>query len=124
MTGGLDSACNKDSNNDQATGLVLPDHHRERDADSNRSRSCWVALVASKEEVMIVAEMIEWLKTQDQSATVYVVSHSGCIGYYDQGGTAQTVVFDPTRHAEHTDYSHLSRDGQPATELLLGVFEG
>ena len=49
---------------------------------------------------MTVAEMIEWLKTQDQAATVYVVSHSGCIGYYDQGGTAQTVVFDPTRHAE------------------------
>lgn len=70
---------------------------------------------------MTVADLIEWLKTQDQSATVYVVSHSGCIGYYDQGGTAQTVVFDPTRHAEHTD---LSRDGQPATELLLGVFEG
>jgi len=83
-----------------------------------------VALVAMEEEVMTVAELITWLKTQDQAATVYVVSHSAGIGYYDQGGTAQTVVFDPTRHAEHTDYSHLSRDGQPATELLLGVFEG
>lgn len=84
-----------------------------------------MALVASEEgEVMTVADLITWLKTQDQAATVYVVSHSGCIGYYDQGGTAQTVVFDPARHAEHTDYSHLSRDGQSATELLLGVFEG
>lgn len=90
-----------------------------------RGRSRWVALVASEEEeVMTVAELTEWLKTQDQGATVYVVSHSSGGGYYDQGGTAQTVVFDPTRHAEHTDYSHLSRDGQPATELLLGVFEG
>jgi hypothetical protein len=113
-----------EGDNDRTAGLVLPDHHRERDADSNRSRSRWVALVASKEEVMTVADLIEWLKTQDQAATVYVVSHSACIGYYDQGGTAQTVVFDPARHAEHTYYSHLSRDGQPATELLLGVFEG
>jgi hypothetical protein len=73
---------------------------------------------------MTVADLIEWLKTQDQAATVIVVSHRGCIGYYDQGGITYTVVFDPTRHAEHTDYSHLSRDGQSATELLLGVFEG
>ena len=74
--------------------------------------------------MMTVAEMIEWLKTQDQSAVVYVIFHKTGSGYYDQGGTAKTVAFDPVRHSEHTDYSHLTRDGQPATELLLGVFEG
>lgn len=110
--------------NDRLAELVLSDDCRERDIDMARGRSRWVALVAMEEEVMTVAELITWLKTQDQAATVYVVSHSRCIGYYDQGGTAQTVVFDPARHAEHTDYSHLSRNGQPATELLLGVFEG
>ena len=42
-----------EGNNDRAAGLGIPEHHRERDADSNRSRSRWVALVASKEgEVM------------------------------------------------------------------------
>jgi len=115
---------NSGGNNDRLVGLVLPDDCRERDAALHRSRSRWVALVAMEEEVMTVAELITWLKTQDQAATVYVVSHSAGIGYYDQGGTAQTVVFDPTRHAEHTDSSHLSRDGQPVTQLLLGVFEG
>jgi hypothetical protein len=79
-------------------------------------------------EVMTVAELITWLKTQDQAATVYVVSHKRGILQdllgWNEPGTVQTVLFDPTQHAEHTDYSHLSRDGQPATELLLGVFEG
>jgi len=73
---------------------------------------------------MTVAEMIEWLKTQDQNAIVQVVFHEMGSGYYNQGGTAQTVAFDPTQHAEYSDYSHLTRDGQPATELLLGIFEG
>ena len=75
---------------------------------------------------MTVAEMIEWLKTQDQSATVYVVSYKRnmlqvLLGW-NEPSTVQTVLFDPSRHAEHTDSSHLSQDGQPATELLLGVF--
>jgi len=115
---------NSGGNNDRLVGLVLPDDCRERDAALHRSRSRWVALVAMEEEVMTVAELITWLKTQDQAATVYVVSHKNGRGWDDQGGTAQTVLFDPSRHATHNDFSHLSREGQPATELLLGVFEG
>lgn len=72
---------------------------------------------------MTVAEFIEWLKTQDQAAEVWVVEHSSGRGYYDQGGRAEQVAFDPARHAEHSDYSHLAKESQSATELLLGVFE-
>ena len=73
---------------------------------------------------MSVAELTEWLKTQDQSAEVWVVEHSSGRCWNDQGGTARTVLFDPTIHAEHSDYSHLAREGCSATELLLGVYEG
>lgn len=42
---------------------------------------------------MIVREMIEWLKTQPQDATVEVIIHrSGC-GYYDQGGNIEWEEF-------------------------------
>ncbi len=68
---------------------------------------------------MTVEEMINWLKTQDQAAIVQVVFHEMGYGYNNQGGDAQTVVFDPSLHSEHYENSHLN-----CTELLLGVFEG
>jgi hypothetical protein len=61
---------------------------------------------------MTVAEMVEWLKTQDQSAIVQVIFHETGYGYYNQGGTARTVVFDPNNHVDHYE-----------KELLLGVYE-
>ena len=64
---------------------------------------------------MTVAETIEWLKTQDQSATVFVVSH--------KNGTAEAVVFDPDQHAKYSDFMYWNRDNQPGTELLIGVDE-
>ena len=70
---------------------------------------------------MTVAEFIEWRKTQDQSAEVWVIEHASGTGYYDQGGRARQGVFDPTKHAEHSDYSHLQIEGQAATELLIGA---
>lgn len=68
---------------------------------------------------MTVSELIKWLETQDQSATVQVIVHEMGYGYYNQGGNAQTVVFDPSQHSEHYENSYLN-----CTELLLGVFEG
>jgi hypothetical protein len=54
---------------------------------------------------MKVHELIAWLQAfEDQDATVRVVQHStsGC-GYYEQGGTASVVDFDPAQHAGYTD---------------------
>jgi hypothetical protein len=62
---------------------------------------------------MTVAEMIDWLQTQDQDAVVHVVYHKTGYGYDNQGGTARTVVFDPNNHSERYE-----------KELLLGVYEG
>jgi hypothetical protein len=92
-----------EGDDDRATGLVLSEHHRERDA--------WVALVAMEGEVMTVEEMIEWLKTQDQSAVVNVVYHTNCVGY--------TVDFDPAKYSTYlAGYVKIY-----AAVLLLGVFE-
>ena len=44
---------------------------------------------------MTVAELIVWLGTQDQDATVQVVQHTSGRGYGDQGGNAAVVDFDP-----------------------------
>ena len=44
---------------------------------------------------MTVSEFIEWLKTQDQGATVYCVTHDRNGSYYEQGGTATTKPFTP-----------------------------
>lgn len=44
---------------------------------------------------MTVAEMIEWLKTQDQEAIVRVVKHSNRDSYYMQGGSVEEIDFDP-----------------------------
>ena len=44
---------------------------------------------------MLVPEFIEWLKTQDQTATVRVLQHTSGSGYYDQGGWTSEVDFDP-----------------------------
>ncbi len=76
---------------------------------------------------MTVAEMIKWLKTQDQNAVVNVVYHTDCSGYYDQGGTATTVAFVPAKHSTYDEQRVYSFSGNVKTypaELLLGVFEG
>lgn len=52
---------------------------------------------------MIVSEFIEWLKSQDQGATVEVVNHTSGNTYYDQGGNATPVAFNPEEHAHYTD---------------------
>lgn len=80
------------------------------------------------EAEMLVSEFIEWLKEQDQGATVEVVVHKSGSGYYDQGGNASTEAFAP----EHSDYT--DHRGNPYIKphcpsyntrtLLLGVING
>lgn len=60
---------------------------------------------------MIVSEFIEWLKTQDQGATVEILYHTSGTGYYDQGGNVTTEEFDPndllygySKSFEYTDF--------------------
>jgi len=78
---------------------------------------------------MIVSELIEWLKTQDQGATVEVVVHSSSGAYYLQGGTARLRDFDPAKHVEYTDMrgSQYVTPDMPyfnQRTLLLGVYNG
>jgi hypothetical protein len=53
---------------------------------------------------MKIKEFIKWLETQDQDAIIKVVAHKSGRGYYDQGGTASKVEFDPSNHVEITDF--------------------
>ena len=75
---------------------------------------------------MTVKELAEWLLAfKDQDATVLVVEHSSGTGYYDQGGTATTVNFAPSQHAEYIDFrgNKFVAAGSPhenARTLLLG----
>jgi phospholipase C len=53
---------------------------------------------------MTLAQFIAHIQTlPDQDATVLVVEHHDGRGYYDQGGTAAEVPFDPTKHIDITD---------------------
>jgi len=60
---------------------------------------------------MIVAELIEWLKDQDQGATVTVVAHSLGTDYYGPSGSehytvegkVEEVEFDPGEHFQYRD---------------------
>lgn len=77
---------------------------------------------------MLVSELIEWLRGQDQGATVEVVIHTSGTGYHDQGGNARTGTFAP----EHSDYTDLrgnqfvtpDKSYYNARTLLLGVVNG
>lgn len=82
-----------------------------------------------------VAQMIEWLKTQDQSAIIEVVMHSSGSGYYDQGGNASTKKFDPTLEVmyevqDFAMYPPLDPDPNGYNSwrgkkfLLLGMYNG
>jgi len=56
---------------------------------------------------------------------VKVIRHTSGTGYYDQGGNASTVPFDPVAHAEYTDMrgNQFVKPDAPyynARTLLLG----
>jgi hypothetical protein len=76
---------------------------------------------------MTVAEFVEWLKSQDQNAVVHVVFHETGYGYDNQGGTAQTIVFDPFKHSTYVSQwvDQLTDNVKTyPSELLLGVYQG
>lgn len=70
---------------------------------------------------MKVSELIAWLSTQDQDAVVEVVRHTDGCGYYDQGGNAYLVEFDPVQHVERDDTRPW---GGSRNTILLGVYKG
>lgn len=79
--------------------------------------------------MMKVRELIQWLATvEDQGAEVEVVQHSRGTSYYDQGGNARTVAFDPEKHTTYTDLRenpHIKPDAPyyNARTLLLGELD-
>lgn len=50
---------------------------------------------------MTVSELIKWLQTQDQGATVRVVERVPSLGY--QGDTFKWADFDPVEHSDYAD---------------------
>jgi len=73
---------------------------------------------------LTVAELIQWLQTQHQYAIVNVVAHSTGSGYYDQGGNARIVEFDPIKHVDYSDWTSDGKPHELTKEILLGEFEG
>jgi len=78
---------------------------------------------------MIVSELIEFLKMQDQGATVEVVEHKSGKGYYDQGGNANKQDFDPLKHVDYIDLREnpYVKEGDPRHNkrfLFLGEIDG
>ena len=81
---------------------------------------------------MKVSELIEWLKDFDQNAEVVAVEHlSSGSSYYEQGGTAYIVPFDPevTLGFEFILYKQgktweYEVDTKGNARLLLGVYNG
>ena len=73
---------------------------------------------------MIVSEFIEWLKTQDQGATVWVMEQQEP-GAYQSYGECTAVPFDPEKHAEYMDWREVaSAKGHPFAndhDLTLGT---
>jgi hypothetical protein len=71
---------------------------------------------------MNVRELAQWLSAfEDQDAEIEVVQHSRGTGYYDQGGTASVVAFDPGRHVTYTDLrGNPYARGEEVRTLLLG----
>lgn len=73
---------------------------------------------------MNVKELIEWLKSQDQDATVRVIGVKEG-DYYTQAGVPKAVDFDPDEYSEYTDFREnpFVKDGDPRKEkrtLTLG----
>ena len=72
---------------------------------------------------MIVSDFIEWLKTQDQGATVEVVVREPATGW--GGDTFRVETFDPEHHSDYTDMrGNRFAKGEPYENnrtLLLGV---
>lgn len=64
---------------------------------------------------MIVSEFIEWLKTQDQTATVEVLCEDGYYGYDEYGEECCHTSFYPKTFTGYSD----TYDYNPKTKTLL-----
>ena len=80
---------------------------------------------------MKVQELIEWLKNFNQNAEVVTVEHLSSGSYYEQGGVAYIVPFDPEvpQEFEFSLYKHgktweYEVDTKGNATLLLGVYNG
>ena len=78
------------------------------------------------QKIFTVADLIEFLKTQDQDAILQIVEHTCGTSYYDQGGNASEENFDPERHVEYTDFrgNRYVKESDPHFNkryLLLGA---
>lgn len=58
--------------------------------------------MSEEEKHITVAQLIEWLKTQDQEAWVEVVRKVEGRSY--NGDSAEAVWFDPENHSNYTDF--------------------
>jgi hypothetical protein len=78
---------------------------------------------------MKVKELVQWLQTfPDQDADVEVVKHSRGSNYYEQGGTASTVAFNPAQYADYVDFrgNQFVKPNDPyfnTRKLLLGEMD-
>lgn len=76
---------------------------------------------------MKVSEFIKLLEQfPDQDADVLVVEHRSGRSPYDQGGTVETVNFDPELHLDYTDFREnpfVKPDAEYFNQrtLLIGV---
>ena len=79
---------------------------------------------------MNVKELIEWLTAfEDQDAVIEVVVHQSGSGYYNQGGIATNVEFNPELHTEYIDLRNnqfilLDAPYYGKRTLLLGEIDG
>ncbi len=73
---------------------------------------------------MTVAEFIEWLKTQDQGATVEVVIANDWSRGYECGTDVKRANFDPAKHTDYIDFRENKHVTEPRIKdrrfLLLG----
>jgi len=72
--------------------------------------------------IMIVSEFIEWLKTQDQGATVQVIKRVPAISW--EGDSISVVNFNVEQYADYTDMRGnkfaIGKTYENSRTLLLG----
>lgn len=70
---------------------------------------------------MNVAELREWLGTIPQDAVVSTLEHFNSGGYYQQGGTCNTVDFDAKVEYIYGEHFELSKNSAGEYTLQIGV---
>lgn len=71
---------------------------------------------------MNVGEFKEWLNQFDDETIVEIVYHTRGMGYYDQGGNATTVEFNPTSNEWGCTNGHYEYNQYGATTLTIGGY--